>query len=118
MKRYEMLILEWDLGFSRNAMLKEGYEPKPVARIGAGVGAALGGGVGLLAAGNSYLKKRAALQQQMAECADDNCRMQIKAKLAALRSESIRTGTGKVLGGSLGGAMIGGGVGALDAGLK
>ena len=108
MKRYEMLILEWDLGIPKETILRE--EMGGFSKGGL-IGAGVGGGIGVISAARNYLKQRAILQNQMAECVDDQCRMQIKAKLDALKSTSIRSGLGRGMAGAAGGAVVGAGVG-------
>lgn len=108
MKRYELLILEWDLGIPKETILRE--EMGGFSKGGL-IGAGVGGGLGVISAARNYLKQRAVLQNQMAECVDDQCRMQIKAKLDALKSNSIRSGLGRGMAGAAGGAVVGAGVG-------
>lgn len=108
MKRYELLILEWDLGIPKEIILRE--EMGGFSKGGL-IGAGLGAGVGMLSAGRNYLKKRAELQNQMAECQDDQCRQVITAKLGALKAESIRSGLGRGAAGAAIGGVAGAGVG-------
>ena len=100
MKRYQLLMLEWNL---ESVPLNE-VDTFQTGGIGAGVGA----GVGALGSGGVWAVKRLQLRKKRMACqGDPNCEAQVDAEIKALRNKALVGGAAA----TLGGAAIGGAAG-------